>query len=289
MANMDLTDLRKVLGHQYNFPTMPAVVVQIMQVLNSYDSSVSEVANVIKKDQTTATKILRLINSAAYSISRRVTTIDEAVSMLGFNTVMNLTMGTAILDSFKIINFNLVEFWTHTIAVSMASRFFAERVKGSNSADTAATIGLIHDIGKLAFIMSVPDKYKLVIQQTKLKQDVSIYIEQEVLGFDHTEVGLLLARRWGWPDIFQEAISCHHNPKQATLDPLMTYCIYLANLAAHVLLDKEYQEVSFATITDIRRIPLELRNSVSLQDWKSCLAHIMKGKAEIESFLKVMR
>ena len=136
-----------------SLPTLPVILQQVMTEINNTQSSIKDIASIVERDQSMSAKILKLVNSAFYGFPKRIGTISHAVSILGFETVKSLVLGVAILDAFKIQEFNMFSFWEHSIKTASLSAYFAKKMSYP-SPDEAFVVGLIHDIGKLIFMMS---------------------------------------------------------------------------------------------------------------------------------------
>lgn len=240
---MDIHELKAGIDNCNHFPIMPNVLTEILHLVNDGMSSASDVAKIVNQDQTLASKVLSLVNSAAYGLTYKVTSINEAVSLLGFNKVASLAVNSVILDKEQITKFDMTKFWQHTIATSIAAQFFAETTHNSGAAEMAGTIGLLHDIGKLFFMVHMPERYLLVQQEITKSEQISQVVERRILGVDHCQAGLLLARQWNWPKVVQEMLFHHHYPYKANM-PHVCYFVYLANHVAHYVMNDLYPSSS---------------------------------------------
>lgn len=245
---MDLEELKKAISLSRNFPTLPTVVNQILSIVNDDESSVSDVAKIVSQDQTLAAKMLRLVNSAAYGLNYKITLISEAIGMLGYNKVATLSLNAMVLDTFQMQKFDMEGFWQHTIATSAAAKFFAERLGIYGGAEMAATLGLVHDIGKLFFMIEMPDQYQFVLDEIKESGQISQIVERRILGVDHCQAGLLLAKHWDWPKSFQDMIFYHHYPHKVPVTPTICYCVYLGNMAAHAVMEDLYDNITLPSV-----------------------------------------
>lgn len=175
-------------------------------------------------------KVLKLVNSAFYGFPKRIGTLSHAISILGFETVRGLVLGISILDTFRVKEFDLLHFWEHSIRTASLMSFLADKLCYPRR-DEAFTVGLIHDVGKLVFMLKAPDTYRDVL----LKSDTNpCEQENELLQMDHAFAGAQVARSWNFPSTYVHAIETHHQRPSLPLDlPSLKEMVYLANLIDH--------------------------------------------------------
>lgn len=220
---------------------MPTVITEIVNLVNDGFSSLNDVARIVQQDQTLASKVLSLVNSASFGITYKVTSVGEAVNLLGLNRVTAFAMDSLLLNPEQIKSFDLAKFWQHTIATSIAARHFAEATNTHGASELSSTVGLLHDIGKLYFIIHQPEEYLAVQKEIKRTGKVSQLVERNILGVDHCQAGLLLTRQWNWPKTFQELIFHHHYPFNSEM-PKVSYFVYLANYVSHFVMKDLYPD-----------------------------------------------
>lgn len=200
-----------------DLPTIPIIIAQIIKVVQNENSSSRDLAKILEKDQGLTSKILRISNSAYYGRRGKITNITKATILLGFEIIKNLSISISVINVFKgkINNsfFNLKSFWTHSIAVGIASRIIATECNQKDT-ETLFTLGIVHDLGKLILIHLYPKEYQDAL---KLVEEENIPIrkaEQKIFEIDHTIIGSWLAKKWNLPNIFIEIIKNHHRPSQ---------------------------------------------------------------------------
>jgi len=258
-----------------SLPTLPVIAGQIMECVNNPGSSVQDVADVILRDQSMSTKILKLVNSAFYGFPKRIGTISHAISILGFETVRGLVLGLSILDMFQINEFDLLRFWKHSIRTASINAFLAEKFFYSRR-DEAFTVGLIHDVGKLVFMLRAPDLYHEVLRQA---EDVDLLVcEQQLLGIEHAEAGALVARTWNFPEIYIQAIQQHHQVPVSPLIPIsLPSMLYFANWIDELL--EQEAEISPAQIERLKLLNLTFDELV---------AYMNSIHQEVHDFLQLL-
>jgi putative nucleotidyltransferase with HDIG domain len=202
-----------------SLPPLPAIALRVVQVVQNPDSSAADLATVVSADPGLSAQFLRVANSAAYRRSREVSSVKDALVLMGFSQARNLAIGGAIATAFPPdalhALFRIETFWRHSLAVAFQAGRIAERTKSVDVA-TAFTAGVLHDIGRLAMFHADPSGLDQAVAQHLKREEALEDVELAVLGYDHSAVGGRLAARWGLPEDVSEAISRHHEPD---LDP----------------------------------------------------------------------
>lgn len=258
-----------------SLPTLPVIAGQIMECMNDPNSSIQDLANVIMRDQSMSAKILKLVNSAFYGFPKRIGTISHAISILGFETVRGLVLGVSILDTFRIKEFDLLDFWRHSIRTASCMAYLSERLNYPRR-DEAFTVGLMHDVGKLVFMLKAPEQYHQVLSG----EGAQLERETNVFGVNHAQIGARVAQAWNFPDSYVQGIECHHHhPEMPFQNPSLRNMVYYANLLDHLM-----------------ETPAESRDLEPHQAWLDSLdlnleeveAHMDSIQTEISEFLNTL-
>jgi putative nucleotidyltransferase with HDIG domain len=198
-----------------DLPTLPLVIPQVFRLVEDRRSSAGDLARVIGSDQSLASRILRLANSAFYGFRREITSINHAVVLLGFDTVKSIVLAATVFDTLKdadsASSFDREQFWLHVVATATAARVVARALRVADP-EAAFVGGLLHDIGKV-----VLDRYfhRRYAESARLATESPCPIreaEVAVFGVDHAEVGGWLAERWRLPRPIIEPVTFHHRP-----------------------------------------------------------------------------
>jgi diguanylate cyclase (GGDEF)-like protein len=208
--------LEELLKSSDRLPTLPAVALKILEVARKDDVTVAEMEGVISADPPLAAKVLRIVNSPFYSLPRKVTSVRQAISLLGVNSVKSLALGFSLVKGNtrkKTGNFDYTAFWKKSIIGAVSSRLLASDGSGASSED-CFFLGLLQDIGALALTQLLPRRYAEVMKLKQEKQLPLVEAERRVLGFDHAEAGDFLIRGWGLPPTFHLPIRYHHDPER---------------------------------------------------------------------------
>ncbi len=238
---MEHQHLSKVLKQIDSLPALPATVSKVLAVTADPESSATDLMEAILPDQSMCVTILKIANSAFFGMPRKVTTIDKAVTVLGFNEVHNIVLGKAVFNSFQKIapenQKTIQDFWDHSFSCGLAAKILAEDLDCSPSQLFIA--GLIHDIGKLAILLALPDVYIPMLELTGLQRIQSHQAEKVTFGITHEEVGYRLLNRWLFPEQLVNAVGFHHHPRDCGKNTLIPLLVQLSDALSILLLEKK--------------------------------------------------
>jgi len=250
--------LRNITSRITNLPTLPSVVNTIVKLTSDPETRIKDLAEVIRSDQSLAMKVLKMSNSAFYGFSRKVVAIETAVKILGFKTLKNLVLSVSAAALFgEKRNEEFEEkLWNHSLFTAVTAREFAMNTKYRMLAEEVYVGGLLHDIGKKIINDRFPYFYKRLAMLAAKKNVKEIAIENEALGFDHSDVGSYLAERWYLPVSLVEAIAHHHFPMLSERFQKYTYIIHIADILSKIVANYQLE-------------PEELTNEDILQFYKT--------------------
>lgn len=193
-------------------PSLSTTVGKVMEICSRVDASPNELNKVISLDPVLTGQVLKLINSAYYSLVNKVTSLTRAITMLGLNTVKNMALSTAIIKTVsgakKSKALPTKKFWAHSIAVGVSAKLLAQ-VKDVPIMEREEYFisGLLHDLGKVPF----GDEYIEVLKRAKEVQIPLIAAERELMGIDHQEVGMMIAEKWKLNEAISSCVGNHHD------------------------------------------------------------------------------
>lgn len=195
-------------------PVMPPVAAEIIKRAENPDTEISSLVSLISKDAALAVRVLRIANSSFYSASRRIETLQQAIVLLGYSTLRSIVIAASMKDVFA--RFGLAErlLWEHSVGAAVAATVLARAV-GGLAREEAFVGGLVHDIGKLLLHAEAESDYQEVMRAVYAEDREAIEVEQEVFGFDHTEVGELILARWKLSPKLAAAVGAHHDLDKA--------------------------------------------------------------------------
>lgn len=201
-------------------PSLPSLYSEILEEMNSPDGSLKGVSAIISKDVSMTAKLLQLVNSSFYGLPRNVSTVHQAATMLGFDVIRSLVLGTKIFNDYDssgaLSGLDLETLWLHSGQVG-AVAYKVAKLAGANSkiCDYSQMAGVLHDIGLLVFRENMPLEYR---EALALSQQESIQIwlaERKIIGHTHMEVGAYILTLWGIQNVVVEAVAYHHYPSSS--------------------------------------------------------------------------
>ncbi|MBI3229703.1 MAG: HDOD domain-containing protein [Burkholderiales bacterium] len=230
-----LLSQEQMLAHVDDLPSLPAVVMDLLNSIDQEDADIGVIAKKVSLDQALTAKTLRLANSACFTKQVKVTTIQHAITFLGIGTVRNLITAAALTGCFpqgQLKGFDYKGFWRHSIATATCAKVLARYVRFNQ--DYAFTAGLLHDIGRLVLVTQFPEYYEKVIAWRAAYDSQWQLAERTVLGVDHIDAGKALAAHWHFSGTLQLAIAGHHQPDAPGAGFLATL-VHVADCITHGL------------------------------------------------------
>jgi HD-like signal output (HDOD) protein/ActR/RegA family two-component response regulator len=207
--------LRALIGGIHRLPTLPTTFARLQAVMARESSGARDVATVVAEDSVITAKVLQMVNSAFFRLSRRISNIEQAVNYLGFVTVRNLVMsaevfarwpkreGRAVLD--------IERLQEHARRVAVVAQALTT---GTALADDALLAALLHDIGYWVLLQGCPEELERAVAVAVAKSIPLHEAEAEVIGATHAEIGAYLLGIWGLPYSVVEAVAHHHRPQR---------------------------------------------------------------------------
>lgn len=237
------SSILNLVNKTLELPTLPEVLVKLNSIIADPDSSADDVAKVISSDPAVSTNILRIVNSAYYGLQVRVSSVSLAVSIMGFAMTKKVALKAAVFSRFAKKrapqgstpeHFDPSVFWRHSIFSGIAARALGQassRFARSNSEDLYIC-GLLHDIGKIILLENCEEQYAKVLKAVAKTGHSEVEVENEMLGFNHADVGSVLAIKWFLPEDLTIAIRYHHAPSKDPFHKSLSSLIHLADRVA---------------------------------------------------------
>lgn len=230
------TSILTLVNKTLELPTIPEVLLKLNDVVQNPASSAEDVAKVIAMDPSVATNVLRIVNSAYYGLQVRVSSVSLAVSIMGFNMTRKIALKAAVFSVFgkkkeKVAHFDPIAFWKHSIYTGTAARrigAICPRFAGTHAEDLYIC-GLLHDIGKIILLENATKKYVEILATAAKSNRPELFVENEALGFNHADVGSVLAIKWFLPEDLTIAIRYHHQPSKDPFHKSLSSLIHLSD------------------------------------------------------------
>ena len=207
---------KKIEQYIRKMPSLPITVTKVLEVCNNPQTSPADLNHVITLDPVLVGRVLKLINSAYYGLGQQVTSLVRAIIMLGINTVKNLALSSAIMDSFtsskKVHGLDMEGFWRHSLCVGVSAKLLAsKRGIDPKMREEYFTAGLLHDIGKIPLNAVLHNDYTLTLGTADRDRISLNLVEEKTLGLDHCTVGASIVKAWNLESAVGDAIIYHHN------------------------------------------------------------------------------
>jgi len=208
-------NLLKYINGIINLPSLPDKFAMLLGEIQSPDSSLKKIGDIIAQDVTMTARVLQMVNSAFFGLPKKVTSPQQAVTLLGTNTLKTLVLYVKIFSTTELpvgAVFSLEALWQHSIMVgNIAKRITYSELGDQKLADEAFIIGVLHDIGKL-LLGQIPNYHQGIKHLLNKKRSNFVDAEYELMGTSHSEVGAYLLGLWGFSDSVVKSVAYHHIP-----------------------------------------------------------------------------
>ncbi len=253
MAGGSITDQQRLKTiHRYisRMPSLSTTVTKVMETCNNPAVSPNDLNRVISLDPVLTGQVIKLVNSAYYSLVNKVTSLTRAIIMLGINTIKNLSLSLSIVgniqdkDAFKA--FSIDEFWSHSICVGVSAKLIASAAGVPVSErEEFFVAGLLHDLGKIPLNSCYPADYMAVVNSVKTDHIPLYSAEQKLFGINHCQVGGIIAEKWTLNKNLTDALNYHHSPDaEAIENKEFLTIITLADMIAHMMRIPDWDRIS---------------------------------------------
>ena len=228
---------KRILKSIKTLPPFPVTIQKVMALAGDPDSSLTELAAVIRLDQAITANILRICNSAYFGLRRPVDNVGDAILHMGKKNVLRAVMAAGLSRYFQTAQGYDVrgrDLWEHAVAVALMSQICAAKISVPDDPQLF-TAGVLHDIGKMVMGEFVHEAWQK-IRELKEGQGYSfLEAEEEILGVNHAALGGEIALMWKFPDEIRKAIAFHHRPDLLANGDTVPWIVYLSNQVCHVM------------------------------------------------------
>ena len=230
-------------------PAFPKSVQKILELTRDVNCSPKDLVQVIDKDPVVTVKVLRVVNSAYYSLPKQITSINHAVVYLGFNTIKNLALSIAAIGMLPASNaagFDGAQYLIHSLSTAAIAKQLALRLDDADPMECFIA-GLLHDFGKVVFAQFMPTEFRKALETSQWNESSLHLALRDVIGADHAVVGAMLVEKWRFPADLVETIRYQYGPE--IKDTPMIACVFAANQISKKL------EFGFAGNPYIEQLP----------------------------------
>lgn len=214
-------------------PTFSQSVVRIIELTSDINTAPKDLVRLVEHDPILTMKVLKLVNSAYFGLSRKVSSIKQGVVYVGVNTIKHLAVSIAAIGALprtNDANFDMDDFWTHSLITGAAAKQLSQH-RGVPKGDATRFFiaGLLHDIGQVVLTQFMAQEYRTVLEQSRNNDALLVQLERQALDTDHAQVGAMLAERWQLPADFVNAIRNHHDIEALEKRETMDLTVFVAN------------------------------------------------------------
>jgi HD-like signal output (HDOD) protein len=260
-------------------PALPSLALEVVDMVDNPKTSAQQLGRLISADQALAAKVLKIANSPFYGFPKKISTIDFAIIVLGFDALKEIVISIALVSSLqkKADNyFNTKIFWDHSIAAGVIARRLARDI-GYRVTGEVFVAGLLHDMGISVLNKYFNPEFHRIVDIAREMNLPFLEAEESVLGVTHCEIGSWLGERWNLPDHLVESIACHHDPEKAEVNKELVAIVHCADVFANQLAAEKINfdsELSFNT--EALKI-LNLEDENVLQEYLTQYSDVVKN------------
>jgi len=230
---LDLARIDTRLSGCAGLPSLSTIDSALRELLEADQRYNSQIAEIIRRDPSLTTRLLRLVNAVHYGTAKPAKSIDEAVFYLGVHKIRQLALVTQIIEDFQKLaaghRFPWREFWRHCIGTALMTREITELLQTQDD-EIDYVGGLIHDVGKIVMASAFPAHFDEIYFCRAAGGGDLMQIEREVLGVDHADLGAMYLRKQGMGEAYIEIVRFHHAPQSARYQTKVAAAVHLADL-----------------------------------------------------------
>ena len=230
--------LEWLVANSGDLPALPKIAFQVTRLVGNPNTSASQVARALATDQALTARVLKMANSAYYGAPRRVSTVTDAIVLLGMRSIRDMAMAVSCHDLLdrEVGGYSIRrgDLWRHSLCCGYGAQQLARRAR-YQIAEEAFVAGLLHDIGKVVISLKLADEFAQITELSIEKQMPFQIAEREVLGFDHADVGARMCEIWNLPPQLVATIRYHHKPKEQEPYSPLTSIVHLSDVLCMIL------------------------------------------------------
>lgn len=224
--------IEKLLEKGDALPSLPEIFLKVSNQLDDDETSTQDIGKTIANDPAISYKMLTMVNSVYFGLPSEISSIAQAVTLLGRFRLKQVLIGALLGDVFKGLDsehFSLNDFWAHSIRTAIIAKELAITSSYVDEPDTIFTAGLLHDVGRLIIAAQMPEVFEDISDRTATKHIDIVQSEIDIIGLAHTEIGAALMLKWGFPDLIWVCVKNHHRADYSGAFYNAVHLIYLAN------------------------------------------------------------
>ncbi len=229
-------DWTEIVAWVSDLPPLPHVAARAISLVEDPDTTAGQLTELLGKDTALAARVLKIANSAMFSCQREITTLNQAIMIIGFKALKGIIVAATLRQLNR--RFGKLEemIWQNSTCTAVGAFIISQHLKKSY-VEEAFLLGLLHDLGKLVLSRQIPAEYAKVVDLTKQGKSF-LDVEQESLGYAHPLIGALVAKKWNFSPETCQVILHHHDPIDLPFENLLdekTVVVQLADEISHKL------------------------------------------------------
>lgn len=252
-------------------PSLPHVVTKVMEVIQDEESSAFTLSKIIAGDLGLTSKVLKIVNSAVYGFEKQITSIRQAIVILGFTTIRGIVLSAGIFKIFspsKNTVFDYENFWRHSILTALGSKHLIKELNTNIDTDIFS-IAFLHDLGKIILAQYDYENYLRVYSQIEEQDDykTKFKIEEEACGINHCEIAYSVINNWNLPKVFAEVCLFHHTPQLSQDFEFICSIVYLTDTMVNIVTKDKVFDISVFEENTLNKFNISQNNLESLYNY----------------------
>ncbi len=223
---MDIQALRSQIERIDTLPTIPSVLKKLLGVIENPKVSLNDIGHFITNDPVLTSRVLKVVNSPVYGFPGRISSVSQALILLGLNVVRGMLLGVSVFEAMQKA---MVGLWEHSVGCAVAARIIAKK-KGLKEPEEVSVAALLHDIGKVVLSLKFSEEYEKVLTSAESSGGFVYEAEKAHFTITHADAGAWVARRWNFPRNLVEIIEYHHKPHLSKDTSMQTAIVHLSDL-----------------------------------------------------------
>ncbi|WP_250657556.1 HDOD domain-containing protein [Alkalimarinus coralli] len=252
-------------------PSLPHILVEMLLACQSSTANFQQVSDIISRDAAITARVISLANSSFYSRGNKINSLEQALLVLGTETIKTIVITASVQQFFSGFNNThtqyLKQFWKRSLSCALLAKSLAT-LTSYRQPEQAYLTGLLHNIGELVLETNHPDEYSQLLE-SKVDEYSKLELENKLFNTNHTDIGAQLVGGWNLGDFTSEAVRFHHAPLNAVLDAhhLVKLVFLSSQLSKDDALDEaasfEFAEGMFGLSAALtREIVVQIQNEV---------------------------
>jgi len=230
--------IKSIISQIESLPSLPSIYTEIVKEMQADDPAIKKVGEIISKDLSMTAKILQMVNSAFFGLFRKINSPEQAVMMLGLETIKALVLSVKIFSEFNQKSFSwfqIDDLFNHSLTVSLYAKTIIKNENlGQELINNSMMAGLLHDLGKLILATNFEKPYRQVLAAAQGTGKNLLDLEYEAFGTSHAEIGAYLMGLWRLDNSIIEAIAFHHLPARSITQNIgLLTAVHVANALVH--------------------------------------------------------